>query len=100
MNRGTVHHEAEISPGGAILWRWFATIAATGSAFWETAMHAHQVQPHYAPSSVGALMDPAFLRNAVIDANGDRRAESIASPSLQRRWRMAIDAIAAAFRRH
>jgi hypothetical protein len=99
MNRDAVQHEAETSPGGAILWRWFAKIAATGSAFWETAMHAHQVQPHYAPSSVGALMDPAFLRDAVLDANGDRRAESTVSPSLRRRWQLAIAAIAAALRR-
>jgi len=63
-------------------------------------MHAHPVQPHYAPTSVGALMDPAFLRNAVIDANGDRRAESTASPSLRQRWRLAVDAITTALRRH
>ena len=45
-------------------------------------MHAHQDQPHYAPASVGALMDPAFLRGAVIDANGDRRAETTPSAVL------------------
>lgn len=63
-------------------------------------MHAHQAQPHYAPSSVGALMDPAFLRAAVNDANGDRRAESTPSPTLRLRWRAAMHAVAAALRRH
>ena len=35
-------------------------------------MHASQSHVHYAPSSVGALMDPAFLRGAVLDADGVR----------------------------
>jgi hypothetical protein len=38
-------------------------------------MHRHLGQPHYAPCSVGALMDPGFLRDAVSDANGERRVE-------------------------
>jgi len=100
MNRDAVRDEAATGIGGVMLWRQFAMVATTGSVFWETAMHAHQVQPHYAPTSVGALMDPAFLRNAVIDANGDRRAESPASPSLRLRWRLAIQAIAVALWRH
>ena len=63
-------------------------------------MHAHQDQPHYAPASVGALMDPAFLRGAVIDANGDRRDETTPSAALRLRLQAAMHAIATVFRRH
>jgi len=63
-------------------------------------MHAHQDQPHYTPASVGALMDPGFLRGAVIDANGDRRAENTSSTTLWLRWRVAMHAVAVVFRRH
>ena len=63
-------------------------------------MHAHQAEPHYAPASVGALMDPVFLRGAVIDANGGRRDERDPSLALQQRLRVAMQAVAAVFRRH
>jgi hypothetical protein len=63
-------------------------------------MHAHQDQPHYAPASVGALMDPAFLRAAVNDANSDRRAENTSSATVWLRWRIAIHAVAVVFGRH
>jgi hypothetical protein len=63
-------------------------------------MHAYQDQPHYAPASVGALMDPAFLRSAVIDANGDRRDQTPPSAALLLRWRVAMHAVAAVFRWH
>lgn len=36
-------------------------------------MRADSYQPHYAPSSVGGLMDPAFLRSARLDADGGPR---------------------------
>jgi hypothetical protein len=36
-------------------------------------MHAGQTPLHYAPASVGALMDPGFLRGAVLDADGGVR---------------------------
>ena len=62
-------------------------------------MHAHQTQPHYAPASVGALMDPGFLRSAVIDANGDRPAERIPPVPLRLRWQLVMHAVAAVFRR-
>jgi len=63
-------------------------------------MDAHHAQPHYAPSSVGGLMDPAFLRSAVMDANGDRRDDAASPQTLRLRWRGALHAIAVAFRRH
>ena len=63
-------------------------------------MYEHHMQPRYAPTSVGALMDPAFLRHAVMDANGDRRDETATLATLRWRWRGAIHAMAAAFARH
>ena len=36
-------------------------------------MPVNHTQPHYAPSSVGGLMDPAFLRGAMSDVNGGHR---------------------------
>jgi hypothetical protein len=63
-------------------------------------MHAHQAQPHYAPSSVGALMDPTFLRRAVIDMNGDDHDTKVESSTLRLRWQTALHAIAAALGRH
>ncbi len=62
-------------------------------------MHAHPTQPHYAPASVGGLMDPAFLRWTVIDAEGGRRAGST-SPAMRPRWRTVMHAVTAIFRRH
>ncbi|MGZ3173567.1 MAG: hypothetical protein ACXU7G_10815 [Croceibacterium sp.] len=62
-------------------------------------MHSHQEQPRYAPSSVGVLIDPAFLRGVVIDANGYRRDEGADLPTLRLRLRGAMQAIAVAFRR-
>ncbi len=64
-------------------------------------MHASQVSLHYMPSSVGALMDPAFLRDAMLDADGERHGPSrppIPEP-LRRAWR-ALRAITARLRRH
>ena len=62
------------------------------------ALDTFRNQPHYALSSVGALMDPAFLRGAVLDASGDRRDASTSSATLRLRWRAAIRAVAAVFR--
>ncbi len=62
-------------------------------------MYTHPTQPHYTPSSVGALMDPGFLRGAVIDANGEHRVESN-SPTLRSRLQVAMHAVAVALRRH
>jgi len=62
-------------------------------------MDAHRGQAHYAPSLVGALIDPAFLRGAAREANDERRAEARAPSSLRLRWAGAIHAIAVALRR-
>jgi hypothetical protein len=72
--------------------------AVTGSP--KAAMHEHLTQPHYAPASVGALMDPAFLRGAMLDAEGGRRAESTSPPATWPRWRTAVHAVTAFFRRY
>jgi hypothetical protein len=45
-------------------------------------------------------MDPVFLRNAMLDANGNRRDEAETLATSRWRWRGTIRAIAAAFRRH
>jgi hypothetical protein len=63
-------------------------------------MRADKGQPHFAPTSVGVLVDPAFLRSAMIDANGDRHAETVSRPTLHLRWKDTMHAIAAALRRH
>lgn len=45
-------------------------------------MQLAQTHVHYAPSSVGALMDPGFLRGAVLDVESEchhDRAEASAS---------------------
>lgn len=66
-------------------------------------MHAGQVPLHYTPSSVGALMDPAFLRVAVLDAGGEPHASFSAwppmPPRLRAAWR-AIQSTLARLRRH
>ena len=45
-------------------------------------MHADEARLHYAPTSVGALMDPTFLRDAVRDAEGGYRAVMAPSRAL------------------
>ncbi len=42
-------------------------------------MPVNHTQPRYAPSSVGGLMDPAFLRGAMSDANGGHRPMAAAT---------------------
>jgi len=53
-------------------------------------MHAGQAPLHYAPSSVGALMDPVFLRGAVLDADGDRHDGLSRWPPMPPRLRAAL----------
>lgn len=62
-------------------------------------MHTHSTQPHYTPASVGALMDPAFLRGAVSEAYGERHGAPTSS-RLGQRVRLAWHAFAAVLRRH
>ena len=57
----------------------------------ETAMGNDHNHFHYTPSSVGALMDPGFLRQAVhdVDSSHDFHSEPmILEPSP--RWRVAM----------
>ena len=44
-------------------------------------MHTVPVQPRYTPTSVGALMDPEFLRQAVNDMVATTDAEGPQVPS-------------------
>ena len=45
-------------------------------------MHTVPVQPRHTPTSVGALMDPVFLRQAVNDMVATTDAEGPQVPSL------------------
>ena len=45
-------------------------------------MHTVPVQPRYTPTSVGALMDPGFLRQAVNDMVATTDAEGPQVPSV------------------
>jgi hypothetical protein len=63
-------------------------------------MHAPQAQPHYTPTSVGGLMDPAFLRGAVIDANGGQAEAGTSWRTVLLRLRAAMRRFAAVLRRH
>lgn len=62
-------------------------------------MHANQTHLRYAPSWVGGLMDPGFLRHAVHDAEGEHDAEDHTPPSTWLAWKRAADSVAAFFRR-
>jgi len=50
-------------------------------AHFETTVHTVPVQPRYTPTSVGALMDPMFLKQAVTDmvATTDAEGPQVAS---------------------
>ena len=45
-------------------------------------MHTVPVQPRHTPTSIGALMDPVFLRHAVNDMVATTDAEGPQVPSL------------------
>ena len=49
-------------------------------------MRTPHVWPYYSPSSVGALMDPGFLREAVNDAGADGRSGSSPESSGMSCW--------------
>lgn len=63
-------------------------------------MHEHNGHAHYAPASVGALIDTAFLRRAAMDANDERRIERASPSAMRLRWIGAMRAFAFALRRH
>ena len=68
-------------------------------------MQVPQSHVHYAPSSVGALMDPGFLRGAVLDAESESHHwESATSQGLSARFcavlRIAVSGILAATRKN
>ena len=63
-------------------------------------MDAYRGQAHYSPLSVGAFVDPAFLRGAALDANEERRAERVPfAGSLRLRWADALRVFKVALRR-
>ena len=62
-------------------------------------MHESQVQIHYAPASVGALIDTALLRRAIRDAEGGH-AGGERVPVSRRPWRLAIRALITLCLRH
>jgi hypothetical protein len=64
----------------------------------ESAMHAGQTHFHFTPSSVGGLMDPAFLRAAMQDADGMRLSIKNARSPVAKRWLAVRRAIAVLFR--
>ncbi|CAN5299125.1 hypothetical protein BH11PSE9_BH11PSE9_15310 [soil metagenome] len=65
-------------------------------------MYSQHSHPHYAPSSVGALMDPAFLRRAIDDAEAHGHAQQALAPAPKAAWRCAmaswVDTLAARLR--
>ena len=58
-------------------------------------MYTPRANPYYTPSSVGALMDPTFLRRAVREAEGRGHADEPLSPSVAKRLGSMIDAVMA-----
>lgn len=53
-------------------------------------MHAGRDSPHYAPTSVGALMDTAFLRHAAHEFRGEHHATAETRPRLRQAWRSSL----------
>ena len=63
-------------------------------------MRADSNQPHYAPSSVGGLMDPDFLRSARYDADGRQPVYADERPGLWLRLQQAVQSMLAVMRPH
>lgn len=55
-------------------------------------MHAIRLRARYTPTSVGALMDPGFLRKAVNDmiATTDEEEHEEPAPPWWRRWSRTV----------
>lgn len=62
-------------------------------------MHGSPERPHYSPASVGVLIDPAFLRRAMLDANGYPQGIAVSSATLLSRWRSVVGTVAVALAR-
>jgi hypothetical protein len=58
-------------------------------------MHPVRFRTHYTPTSVGALMDPGFLRHAVNDMVATTDAQD--APAARSRWRTWPEKLAARF---
>ena len=55
-------------------------------------MHESQARIHYAPVSVGALIDTGLLRRAIRDAEGGQPDDEVV-PAARRPWRIALRAL-------
>jgi hypothetical protein len=55
-------------------------------------MHESQTSIHYAPASVGALIDTGLLRRAIRDAEGGNPDNEFV-PASRRAWRIALRAL-------
>ncbi len=62
-------------------------------------MHSSQEHSHYQPPSVGALMDPQYLRETVNDGVERRPSTAPASTQAHPWWGM-MNSLARLFRRH
>ncbi len=58
-------------------------------------MYTPRSQPHFAPFSAGALMDPVFLRRVVSDVEASGHADETRPPPVNARWRIAKCAVTA-----
>ena len=63
-------------------------------------MHTVTVQPRHTPTSVGALMDPVFLRQAVNDMVATTDAEGPQVPSVSDLVKAAALRVVATLRAH
>jgi hypothetical protein len=63
-------------------------------------VHTVPVQPRHTPTSVGALMDPVFLRQAVNDMVATTDAEGPQIPSIGDALKTAALRVIAALRGH
>lgn len=57
-------------------------------------MHQSQDQIHYAPASVGALIDTGLLRRAIRDAEGGK-PDNEHVPATRQPWRIAMRTLVA-----
>jgi hypothetical protein len=77
----------------------FASAFDVGGDFLETAMHESQASIHYAPASVGTLIDTGLLRRVIRDAEGGKPDNELV-PASRRPWRIALRALVELCLRH